>query len=116
MRRPDYRLCDQTVTVYRRNGRDDISRTVFDRAFLDIKKVRNVEKTGSDGAMSFLLVIPGNADVREDDKAIHGEGPEIGTDAEWQQLVPSKVRGLCVVRWADPKYLGGEVCHIEAGG
>lgn len=113
MRRPDYRLCDQTVTVYRRNGRDDIARTVFDRAFLDIKKVRNVEKTGSDGAMSFLLVVPGDADIREGDKVIHGEGPE---EVEWASLIPSKVRGLCVVRWVDPKFWEDGIAHIEAGG
>lgn len=110
----DYSLCDQTVTAYRR-GKDGVSRTVHPRAFLDFKKVRSVEKTGSDGAMSFLLVVPGDADIRDGDKVLMGEGPEIGP-ADWASFIPAKVRCLCVVRWADLKHWDGEVCHVEAGG
>lgn len=109
----DYSLCDQTVTVYRREKDGSVTRTVHPRAFLDIKKVRNVEKTGSGDAMSFLLVVPGDADIREGDKVIHGEGPE---EVEWASLIPSKVRGLCVVRWVDPKFWEDGIAHIEAGG
>ena len=32
----DYRLCNQAVTVYHRDG-DKVTRTVHDRAFLDYK-------------------------------------------------------------------------------
>ena len=109
----DYSLCDQTVTSYRRERDGSVTRTVHPRAFLDIKKVRNVEKTGSGDAMSFLLVITGDADIREGDKVIHGEGPE---EVEWASLIPAKVRGLCVVRWLDPKHWEGGIAHIEAGG
>ena len=109
----DYSLCDQTVTVYRREKDGSVTRTVHPRAFLDIKKVRNVEKTGSGDAMSFQLVVPGDADIREGDKVIHGEGPE---EVEWASLIPSKVRGLCVVRWVDPKFWEDGIAHIEAGG
>ena len=109
----DYSLCDQTVTSYRRERDGSVARTVHPRAFLDIKKVRNVEKTGSADAMSFLLVIPGDADICEGDKVINGEGPE---EVEWASLIPSKVRGLCVVRWVDPKFWEGGIAHIEAGG
>ena len=109
----DYRLCGQTVTLYRMEPGGSVSRTVHDRAFLDFRKARNVEKTGSSDAMSFLLVIPGDADVREGDKVLNGEGPE---EVEWSSFIPAKVRGLCVVRYVDPKYWGGEVAHIEAGG
>lgn len=42
----DYRLCNQTVTVYHRDG-DKVTRTVHDKAFLDYKKTENVDKTGS---------------------------------------------------------------------
>lgn len=109
----DYSLCDQTVTSYRREKDGSVTRTVHPMAFLDIKKVRNVEKTGSADAMSFLLVIPGDADIREGDKVLHGEGPE---EVEWASLIPSKVRDLCVVRYVDPKRWEGEIAHIEAGG
>lgn len=54
----DYRLCDQTVTVYHWDGRQTYTRTVYDRAFLDFKKTQNVDKTGSHEVNSFLLVIP----------------------------------------------------------
>lgn len=116
MRGPDYRLCDQTVTVYRRIAADTITRTVHPRAFLDHKKVRGVDKTGSKDAMSFLLVIPGAADVAAGDKVVSGEGPEIATDAEWRTFIPASVPGLCVVRWVDPKRINGKTCHVEAGG
>lgn len=109
----DYSLCDQAVTVYRRKKDGSVARAVHPRAFLDIKKVRNVERTGSSDAMSFLLVVPGDADIREGDRVLRGEGPE---EVEWASLIPSKVRGLCVVRWADPKYREGGISHIEAGG
>ena len=111
----DYSLCDQTVTSYRRERDGSVARTVHPRAFLDFKKVRNVEKTGSADAASFLLVVPGSADIREGDKVLMGDGPEIGP-SDWASFIPSKVRGLCVVRWTDPKHWRGEVCHVEAGG
>ena len=116
MMAPDYRLCDQTVTVYRRIAANTIVRTVHPRAFLDFKKVRGVDKTGSHDAMSFLLVIPEDADVAAGDKVLEGEGPAVATDAEWRQFVPAAVAGLCVVRWVDPKRIGGRACHVEAGG
>ena len=103
------------MTIYRSERDRGITRTVHPRAFLDFKKVRSVDKTGSDGAMSFLLVVPGDADIREGDKVLMGEGPEIGP-SDWASFIPSRVRGLCVVRWADPKHWRGEVCHVEAGG
>ena len=52
----DYRLCNQTVTVYHKRG-DAVTRTVYDRAFLDLKKTENVDKTGSKAKNCFLLVI-----------------------------------------------------------
>lgn len=110
----DYSLCDRAVTVYRRTP-DGVERTVHPRAFLDEKKVRSVDKTGSADAMSFLLVIPGDADVCEGDKVVAGEGPEVSLSS-WASFIPAKVRGLCVVRYVDRKHWRGQVCHIEAGG
>ena len=112
----DYGLCDRPVTVYHRAGKDVISRRVVPRAFLDSRKAANVEKTGSSEASSFLLVIPGDDPIEAGDKVMPGEGPEIADDAEWREFVPAKVPGLCVVRYVDPKYYGGELAHVEAGG
>lgn len=113
----DYSLCDQTVTVYHRGGRDEITRTVFPRAFLDYRKNLNVDRTGATEANGFLLVIPGRPVACEvGDKVMRGEGPEVSTDAEWRELVPAKVDGLVVVKQVDPKYRHGLLVHTEAGG
>lgn len=113
----DYRLCDQTVTVYHKNGKDDYTRTVYDRAFLDDKKTQSVDKTGSREANSFLLVIPGAAQaVFVGDKVLHGVGPEISTDEQWREFIPAKVPGLVVVSYADEKRWKDKIVHTEAGG
>lgn len=120
MRKPtclvDYRLCNQTVTVYHKDG-DAITRTVHSRAFLDFRKTQTTDKTGSKEANSFLLVIPGDTQaVFVGDKVLLGEGPEITTTREWTAFVPVKVPGLVVVDYVDPKYWRGKIVHTEAGG
>ena len=112
----DYRLCNQTVTVYHKGG-DTCTRTVYEQAFLDFKKTQSVDKTGSKEANSFLLVIPGDTQaVFVGDKVMMGAGPEITTRDEWASFIPSKVPGLVVVSYADPKYWNGQIIHTEAGG
>lgn len=113
----DYSLCNQTVTVYHWDGKNAYTRKVFENAFLDFKKVQNVDKTGSAGVNSFLLVIPGDeVPVAVGDKVILGEGPEINTREDWAGFIPAKVPGLVVVKYVDPKYWHGDVVHTEAGG
>lgn len=112
----DYRLCNQTVTVYHREG-DTYSRRVFKNAFFDFKKTQNVDKTGSSEVNSFLLVIPcAEQTVFAGDKVLLGEGAEISTREAWAALIPAKVKGLAVVKYADPKYWNGRMVHVEAGG
>ena len=107
----------QTVTVYHREGKDSITRTVFEGAYLDSNKVLNVGKVGSSEASGFLLVVPGDSVAcAVGDKVLLGEGPECLTDAEWGQLIPTKVEGLVVVRNVDPKYYRGQLVHTEASG
>lgn len=113
----DYRLCNQTVTIYHWDGGAGYTRKVIENAFLDIKKVQNVDKTGSSEANGFLLVIPGSVvPVAVGDKVILGEGPEVATREAWASFIPSKVPGLVVVKYVDPKYWRGSVVHTEAGG
>lgn len=113
----DYRLCNQTVTVYHRDDADTYTRTVYTSAFFDWKKTENVDKTGSREASSFLLVIPCGAQCMfPGDKVMSGEGPECTTREDWAGLIPAKVPGLAVVSWADPKYWRGKMVHVEAGG
>lgn len=45
-----------------------------------------------------------------------GEGAEISTREAWAALIPAKVKGLAVVKYADPKYWNGRMVHVEAGG
>ena len=109
-------LCRQTVTVYHREG-DEYTRKVYTKAFLDFKKTQSVDKTGNKEANSFLLVIPGSSQaVFVGDKVLLGEGPEITTREEWASFIPSKVNGLVVVSYVDPKYWGDNLVHTEAGG
>lgn len=120
IRRPtcpvDYSLCNQTVTVYHKDG-DDYIRTVYERAFLDYKKTQSVDKTGSKEANSFLLVVPGSSQaVFVGDKVYDGIGPEIADREAWSSFIPTKVPGLVVVSYADPKKWNGQIVHTEAGG
>lgn len=114
----DYRLCNQTVTLYHWEGGDDITRRVIEKgAFLDFKKVQDVSKTGSTEVNSFLLVIPcSESPVDVGDKVFHGAGPELTTLEEWRSFIPARIPGLVVVKYVDPKYWKGRMVHVEAGG
>lgn len=114
----DYRLCNQTVTLYHWDGREAVTRRVIEKgAFLDFKKVQDVSKTGSGEVNSFLLVIPcTESPVAVGDKVLHGAGPEIAGLEAWRSFIPSKVPGLVVVKYVDPKYWKGRMVHVEAGG
>lgn len=117
----DYRLCNQTVTIYHwDSATDETTRKVIEKgAFLDFKKVGNVEKTGSSEVNSFLLVIPSDdgatIPVAVGDKVYHGVGPEIG-EGEWSRFIPAKVSGLVVIKTVDPKYWHDRLVHTEAAG
>lgn len=111
----DYSKCNQTITVYHRSE-TEVIRSVYLDAFLDFRKNRNIDKTGSKETNSFLLVIPGEAVmISPGDKVLLGIGAEI-TPQQWNELIPAKVGGLVVVKHVDPKYWQGKQCHIEAGG
>lgn len=114
----DYRLCNQTVTLYHREAGDAITRQVIEKgAFLDFKKVQDVSKTGSSEVNSFLLVIPcSESPVAVGDKVFHGVGPELTTLEEWRSFIPARIPGLVVVKYVDPKYWKGRMVHVEAGG
>lgn len=117
----DYRMCNQTVTVYRKvteDGSVGYRRTVYEKAFLDFKKTVSVDKLGATESTSFLLVIPGSEQaVYPEDKVFLGTGPEIPSGDYWtKEFIPAKVNGLVVVKYADPKYWGDKLVHTEAGG
>lgn len=113
----DYnRLCNQTVTVYHKDG-DSFSQATYTNAFLDFRKNQTVDKTGSKESNSFLLILPGAVQaVFVGDKVLLGNGPEIADKESWAAFVPAKVAGLVVVSYVDPKYWNGQLVHTEAGG
>lgn len=113
----DYSKCNQTVTVYHQVKPGKYTRLVYDRAFLDFRKNRNMDKTGSRESNSFLLIVPGDGvSISPGDKALLGAGPVVNTREEWAALIPAQVAGLVVVKYVDPKYWQGRQCHVEAGG
>lgn len=136
----DYSKCNQTVTVYhvdKTGGAIMYRKTIIAGAFLDFRKNANVEKTGATESNAYLLVIPqgvgGKAfvlpqayaalDDKTDkytleagDKVLLGEGADIATSTDWAALLPSNTDGLVMVKYVDPKYWRGEICHVEAGG
>lgn len=113
----DYRLCNQTVTIYHWDGRGIYTQQTIHNAFLDFKKNQSIDKTGSKEVNSFLLIIPTDkVIVYPKDKVLHGEGPKIATREAWSGFIPEKVPGLAVVRYVDPKYYQGRMVHLEAGG
>lgn len=112
----DYSKCNQTVTIYHKDG-DTYTQKVVSNAFLEYRKTENVDKTGSKEVNSFLLVIPCTVQpVFIEDKVLHGVGPTIATREAWATLIPTKVPGLVVVKSADPKYWKDKMVHVEAGG
>lgn len=112
----DYRLCDQKVTVYHREG-DDIRRRVHDRAFFDLRKSRSLDRDGGKESTSFLLVIPGQEQaVFVGDKVMLGEGPVVEGREDWARFIPALVPGLAVVSHVDTKCWRGRIVHTEAAG
>lgn len=114
-----YDLCSDTVTVYHCEG-GAVTRTVYESAYLEMRRTGGVERTGGEGAGGFLLVVPRVAPACSvGDKVMLGEGPEVPAGdaaAWWRSFVPGKVDGLAVVRTVEVKRFGGRAVHTEAGG
>jgi hypothetical protein len=114
----DYALCNQTVTVYRLEGRA-VTRTVLARVYFEYGDALKVDRTGASSETGFLLIVPGSGDVcRPGDKVCLGEGPAVGVDvlSWWREFIPSKVPGLAVVRSVRPVFWSGVKVHTEARG
>ena len=105
----DYSLCDQTVTVYRREG---LTRHVIHGAYYDFKDTELAQEQG-EAAVSFLLIVPGRAQIAPGDKVMPGVGPEAFS---WAALNPAEITGLGVVKSVSPKHFGAGVCHTEVRG
>lgn len=138
---PDYRLCDQTVTVYHgifgADGSFCCERRVLQGVHFDYTRDRAVDVSGSSPETGFLLVAPcrsplpawceplafdrlenrtGRYTLAPGDKILPGVGPEISTRAQWAALTNRTADGLAVVKYVDAKWWQGHLCHVEAGG
>ncbi len=112
---PNYtNLFRQTITVY---DKDTFTKTTYNTAFFDFKKVQNVDRTGSHESNGSLIVVPGAAQpFKVGDRVYMGNGPDITDRAAWSMFIPAKVPGLVVIKYVDPKYYKGVLVHWEAGG
>lgn len=109
----DYALCDRTVTVYHREG---LTRQVVTQAYYDIKSGTSVDGTREDAAAEFLLIVPGDLNIRPGDRVVPGIGPELSGKAGWANLAEGAVEDLGIVRTVSRKYWRGSICHTEVRG
>ena len=108
----DYSLCDQTVTIYRKEE-ETVSRKVIANAFLAAKVSCPNESYGKSKEKTFLLIIPGDTfPVQPGDRIFDGIGPET---VVWQVFVPAAVSELYEISYVKPCRWNGEITHWEAG-
>lgn len=106
----DYRLCDRTVTIYRKQG-SQILRQVIENAYLQWHRQQRTEVMGRSNQQKFLLIVPGDAqNVFPGDWVVEGIGPEVSS---WCDVTQNKAAGE--VSYTEPYYWEGTLCHTEAG-
>lgn len=105
----DYSLCDMTVTVYHREG---LTREVIENAYYEFSDKQATEGGIVRSDRNFLLIVPGQRDLRCGDKLVLGVGP----DAPWDTLHIPGIRTLGIIETVKPRYFRGKICHMEARG
>ena len=106
----DYSLCDQTVTVYRKEG--EITRWVISNACLQTKVSTPTEPYGKSLEKTFRLIIPGDFHLQPGDRIYEGIGP---AEVHWRLFVPALIPQVYECAFAKPCYWEGEITHWEAG-
>ena len=108
----DYSLCQQTVTVYRKEG-EELSRKVAEKCYFSASISTPTEHYGKSKEKKFLLIIPGEEiPLRPGDRIFVGIGPET---VDWQTFLPARIPEVFAVSFAKPCYWNGELTHWEAG-
>ena len=107
----DYSLCNQTVTLYRKEG-NGVKRQVLTDCHLSASVSTPTERYGKSLEKKFRLIIPGDRPVYCGDRIYAGIGPEV---ADWHSFVPAAVPMLYEVSTAKPCYWEGEITHWEVG-
>jgi hypothetical protein len=101
----DYSLCQDTVTVYHREG---LTRHILRNVRFEQTR-RRTEDTGKAWAETgFLLIVPGGFPLHPGDRIAMGEGAEI---TSWQQTA-----GLPTVETVKDCHFRGKLAHTEARG
>ena len=101
----DYSLCQDTVTVYHREG---LTRHIL-RGVQYEQGARRSEEVGKPwNTQGFLLIVPGAFSLETGDRIAWGEAPEI---AQWADTA-----GLPTVESVRQYRFRGQICHTEARG
>ena len=101
-------LCDQTVTVYRKD-----ECFVVENCFYHQSTAREDTLAGVEERRNFLLVTqPGGYVPKIGDRVYPGIGPE---KVDWETFLPCTVAGLGEIAYVTPWYLGDQLHHYEAG-
>ena len=107
-----YGLCQQTVTVYRKQG-ENITRKVVDTCYFSQTMGTPMEHYGKSMEKKFLLIIPGNdTPLQPGNRVFAGVGP---VEVDWQSFLPTTTPELFTVAFAQPCYWENSVSHWEAG-
>ena len=102
----EYPLCNQTVTLYRKEG-EEIHRYLYRECYLEKKAVLVRDNFGTFLKWEFLLIVPGDRQVMAGDRVVEGEGKN---KVVWEELGNAPT-----VTYAKPYFLDGRICHWEAG-
>ena len=101
----DYSLCQDTVTVYHREG---LTRRVLEKVHLEETQRNTVDVGRVQAEENFLLIIPGEGTVVPGDRIYGGFGPHIRAWAD--------TAGFATVESVKHCRFRGKVCHTEARG
>ena len=101
----DYSLCQDTVTVYHREG---LTRRVVSGVHFEDTARRNLDTGRVTEETGFLLIIPGGDRLSPGDRVVLGEGPQITSWAD--------TAGFATVESVKHCRFRGQVCHTEVRG
>ena len=107
----DYTLCRQSVTLYRLHD-GIVNRQLLHNCYFAPETGQKAVLTGKSRLKKFLLIIPGNREIRTGDRIYAGTGPK---EVEWQSFVPALEPALFEASFAKPCFWEGRICHWEAG-
>jgi len=101
----DYSLCQDTVTVYHREG---LTRRVLHGVHFEETARRSIDTGREHDEAGFLLIVPGGVALGLGDKLLAGEGPEITAWAD--------TAGFAAVQSIKHCRFKGRLCHTEVRG